>query len=36
MFCDKNRPRSYYTVNNSKKIAFEVFEVADYDSAVKI
>ena len=34
--CDKNRPRSYYAVNNCKKIFAEVFVVAEYDSAVKI
>ena len=36
LFCEKNLPRSYYAVNNCEKIFSEVFEVTDYDSAVKI
>ena len=35
LYCEKNQPRSYYAGNNCKKIVSEVFEVTDYNSAVK-
>ena len=35
-FCAKNRPRSYYAMNNCKQMFPEIFKFADYDSSVTI